>query len=104
MNIIVKNIDDMDKPLSSGSLYFESNGIHGHISLSTGYAVFINHAEDRLILDEMNFHEKFPKGIPVDKVIINIDGWFHVFHELVISTPLSNVTKIEVIPHQEDLE
>lgn len=104
MKIIVKNIDDMDKPLSLGSLYFESNGIPGHISLLTGAAVFINHAEDRLILDNMNFHEKFPDGIPVDKVIIHIYGWFHVFHELVISMPLSNVTKIEVISHQEDSE
>lgn len=104
MKLIVKNIDDMDKPLHSGVLYFESNGIPGHISLWTGHAVFIDHNKNRLFLDEMNFHEKFPDGIPVEEVIINIDGWFHIFHELVFSTPLSNVTKIEVIPHQEDSE
>ena len=104
MKIIVKNIDDMDKPLRSGVLYFESNGVPGHASLLNGDAVFIDHKKNRLFVDTYPFHEEFPDGIPVDKVIINIDGWFHIFHELVFSTPLSNVTKIEVIPHQEDSE
>ncbi|WP_405296399.1 hypothetical protein [Methanobrevibacter sp.] len=104
MKIIVKNIDDMDKPISSGTLYFESNGGHVTISLLVGHTVFIDHETNRVFMNDYPFKDHFPHGLCTEEVIINIDGWFHVFHELVMNTDSLNITRIQVIPHQEDSE